>query len=143
MASNYFVHVISYVDDNVYIGNGTEIWHFSHVQEGAWIGENCSIGHNVVIGKNVMIGLGVVAMIFTCSFIYGISTASTANKHKAEADQVEAAEQASHLKDAPKSYADDKNRQYEKPTKQRESGGNEKISRLHDDGHVEYARPVQ
>ncbi len=56
MASNYFVHVISYVDDNVYIGNGTEIWHFSHVQEGAWIGENCSIGHNVVIGKNVMIG---------------------------------------------------------------------------------------
>ena len=46
--------------------------------------------------KNVMIGLGVVAMIFTCSFIYGISTASTANKHKAEADQVEAAEQASH-----------------------------------------------
>lgn len=49
--AGYFVHVASYVDDNVFIGNGTEIWHFSHVQEGANIGENCSIGHSVNIGK--------------------------------------------------------------------------------------------
>lgn len=54
--ASYFVHVASYVDDNVFIGNGTEIWHFSHVQEGAQIGENCSIGHSVNIGKNVRIG---------------------------------------------------------------------------------------
>ena len=54
--AGYFVHVASYVDDNVFIGNGTEIWHFSHVQEGANIGENCSIGHSVNIGKNVRIG---------------------------------------------------------------------------------------
>lgn len=53
---NYFVHVASYVDDNVYIGNGTEIWHFCHIADGAVIGENCSIGHNVVIGKDVHIG---------------------------------------------------------------------------------------
>jgi UDP-2-acetamido-3-amino-2,3-dideoxy-glucuronate N-acetyltransferase len=48
--------VASYVDDNVFIGNGTEIWHFSHIQEGAFIGDNCSIGHGVNIGKNVRIG---------------------------------------------------------------------------------------
>lgn len=95
--------------------------------------------------KNVMLGLGVVALVFTCAFIYGISTASTANKHKAEADRVEAADQATHLKDAPKSYADDRNRQYEKKERARENAGNgsgEKISRMHDDGTVEYVRPA-
>lgn len=53
---NYFVHESSYIDDNVSIGDGTKIWHFSHVQKGAVIGENCSLGQNVNISINVKIG---------------------------------------------------------------------------------------
>jgi UDP-2-acetamido-3-amino-2,3-dideoxy-glucuronate N-acetyltransferase len=52
----YFIHESSYVDDNVEIGEGTKIWHFSHIQSGAEIGEGCSIGQNVNIGNNVKIG---------------------------------------------------------------------------------------
>ena len=57
--SEYFVHESSYVDENVSIGRGTKIWHFSHVQKGSKIGENCSLGQNVNISNNVLIGNGV------------------------------------------------------------------------------------
>lgn len=53
---DYYVHKSSYIDDNVKIGRGTKIWHFTHVQNGADIGENCSIGQNVNISNNVKIG---------------------------------------------------------------------------------------
>ncbi len=52
----YFVHESSYVDDNVYIGNDTKIWHFCHIQSGASIGDKCSLGQNVNISNNVKIG---------------------------------------------------------------------------------------
>ena len=52
----YFVHESSYIDENVSIGDGTKIWHFCHIQEGAEIGKNCTIGQNVYIGSNVKIG---------------------------------------------------------------------------------------
>ena len=52
----YFVHESSYVDEDVTIGTGTKIWHFSHIQSGAKIGKNCTIGQNVNIGNNVSIG---------------------------------------------------------------------------------------
>lgn len=55
----HFVHESSYVDENVKIGEGTKIWHFSHVHSGAIIGEFCSLGQNVNIGNNVVIGKGV------------------------------------------------------------------------------------
>lgn len=55
----YMVHESSYVDEDVEIGEGTKIWHFSHVQKGARIGKNCSLGQNVNIGNNVHIGNGV------------------------------------------------------------------------------------
>lgn len=54
----YFVHESSYIDEDVEIGNGTKIWHFSHVLSGARIGENCSLGQNVNVGNNVVIGNG-------------------------------------------------------------------------------------
>lgn len=56
MQTNYFVHESSYVDENVEIGDGTKIWHFSHVQSGARIGKNCVLGQNVNLGNNVVIG---------------------------------------------------------------------------------------
>jgi len=52
------VHESSYIDENVEIGSGTKIWHFSHVLSGSRIGENCKIGQNVVIGPEVTIGRG-------------------------------------------------------------------------------------
>ncbi len=52
----YFVHESSYVDDNVEIGAGTKVWHFSHIQTGAKIGKNCVFGQNVNVGNNVKIG---------------------------------------------------------------------------------------
>ena len=52
----YFVHESSYIDENVSIGIGTKIWHFSHVQSGARIGAKTTIGQNVNISNNVSIG---------------------------------------------------------------------------------------
>ena len=54
----YFSHETSVVEKGVKIGDGTFIWHFSHIDSGAEIGENCIIGQNVYIGKNVKIGNG-------------------------------------------------------------------------------------
>ncbi len=54
--SAYFVHESSYVDDGAVVGEGTKIWHFSHVQSGARIGRNCSLGQNVNVGSNVVVG---------------------------------------------------------------------------------------
>lgn len=56
MNLQYFVHESSYIDDNVEIGEGTKIWHFSHVQSGASIGKYCVLGQNVNVGNNVVIG---------------------------------------------------------------------------------------
>jgi UDP-2-acetamido-3-amino-2,3-dideoxy-glucuronate N-acetyltransferase len=54
--NSYFVHGSSYIDKNVAIGEGTKIWHFSHILENTKIGEYCNIGQNVVIGPDVSIG---------------------------------------------------------------------------------------
>jgi len=54
----YFVHESSYVDEPSTIGEGTKIWHFSHVMKGAVIGRNCNIGQNVVVSPGVRIGDG-------------------------------------------------------------------------------------
>lgn len=56
--SEYFVHPTSIVDDDVEIGEGTKIWHFSHIQAGAKIGKYCSLGQNVNVSNNVKIGDG-------------------------------------------------------------------------------------
>ncbi len=52
------VHETAVVDENVEIGSGTKIWHFSHILGGTTIGENCNLGQNVVAGPNVKIGNG-------------------------------------------------------------------------------------
>ena len=55
-ASDCFVHESAYVDDDVIMGIGTKVWHFSHIQKGSKIGSNCSFGQNVNVGNNVIIG---------------------------------------------------------------------------------------
>lgn len=53
---DFFVHPTSFVDDGVTVGEGTKIWHYSHVQTGSKIGRKVSIGQNVNVGNNVTIG---------------------------------------------------------------------------------------
>lgn len=55
-SENYFAHQSSFIDEGAQIGNGTKIWHFSHIMSGCCIGENCNIGQNVVVSPNVTIG---------------------------------------------------------------------------------------
>lgn len=50
------IHESAYVDDPCAIGEGTRIWHFSHVLGNCEIGKGCSIGQNVVIGPSVKVG---------------------------------------------------------------------------------------
>lgn len=52
---NITVHSSAYVDNPNNIGEGTKVWHFSHIEATATIGTNCTIGQNVYIGNNVKI----------------------------------------------------------------------------------------
>ena len=53
---DFYVHPSSFIDDNCVIGEGTKIWHFSHVMSGAIIGTNCNLGQNVVVSPKVILG---------------------------------------------------------------------------------------
>jgi len=56
MDINYFAHETAVIDEGCSIGEGTRIWHFSHIMKGSTIGHDCSIGQNVVILPEVIIG---------------------------------------------------------------------------------------
>ena len=53
---NYNKHISTIIDEGAQIGDGTNIWHFTHVMQTAIIGLNCIIGQNVFIDNNVVIG---------------------------------------------------------------------------------------
>jgi UDP-2-acetamido-3-amino-2,3-dideoxy-glucuronate N-acetyltransferase len=55
----YFAHETAVIDVGCEIGNGTKIWHFSHIMTGCFIGESCNIGQNVVISPAVRLGRNV------------------------------------------------------------------------------------
>jgi len=57
--NNFFVHETAIVDDNCKIGEGTKIWHFSHIMSNCEIGEKCNIGQNVVVSPDVILGKNV------------------------------------------------------------------------------------
>lgn len=52
----WWKHESAIVDEGSTIGEGTKIWHFSHVCSGAVIGSACSLGQNVFVGNQVVIG---------------------------------------------------------------------------------------
>ena len=56
---SYFAHPTAVIDENCIIGDGTKIWHFSHIMSGCVIGEQCNIGQNVVISPKVELGRNV------------------------------------------------------------------------------------
>jgi UDP-2-acetamido-3-amino-2,3-dideoxy-glucuronate N-acetyltransferase len=58
-STTFFAHESAFIDAGVEIGEGTTIWHVSHILKNSRIGKNCRIGQNVVVGPNVSIGNGV------------------------------------------------------------------------------------
>jgi UDP-2-acetamido-3-amino-2,3-dideoxy-glucuronate N-acetyltransferase len=54
-----FVHATAVVDAGAVLGEGTRVWHFAHVCEGARVGARCVLGQNVYVGPGVHIGDGV------------------------------------------------------------------------------------
>lgn len=54
--SNFFAHPTAIIDDGCVVGEGTKIWHFSHLMKGCRLGNNCNIGQNVVISPAVVLG---------------------------------------------------------------------------------------
>jgi UDP-2-acetamido-3-amino-2,3-dideoxy-glucuronate N-acetyltransferase len=53
---SYYSHPTAVVDEGSRIGEGTKIWHFSHIMPDCEIGERCNIGQNVVISPGVKLG---------------------------------------------------------------------------------------
>ena len=53
---SYFIHETAVVDNGARIGNGTKVWHFSHLMPNCTIGENCSLGQNVYVASHVSLG---------------------------------------------------------------------------------------
>jgi UDP-2-acetamido-3-amino-2,3-dideoxy-glucuronate N-acetyltransferase len=52
----YFAHETAVIDEGCQIGEGTKIWHFSHIMPNCSIGLSCNIGQNVVISPEVILG---------------------------------------------------------------------------------------
>ena len=53
---SYFSHETAVIDEGCQIGDGTKIWHFSHIMPGCTMGKNCNIGQNVVVSPKVVLG---------------------------------------------------------------------------------------
>lgn len=56
---DYFAHETAVIDEGCTIGQGTRIWHFTHIMTGSTIGEICNIGQNVVVSPGVVLGRNV------------------------------------------------------------------------------------
>lgn len=56
MSENYFAHETAVIDEGCDIGEGTKIWHFSHIMPNCKIGNRCNIGQNVVVSPDVVLG---------------------------------------------------------------------------------------
>jgi len=52
----YFAHETAVIDEGCEIGEGTKIWHFSHLMPGCVLGANCNLGQNVVVSPDVVLG---------------------------------------------------------------------------------------
>ena len=52
----YYAHPTAVIDEGCDIGEGTKIWHFSHIMSNCRIGKNCNLGQNVVVSPDVILG---------------------------------------------------------------------------------------
>jgi UDP-2-acetamido-3-amino-2,3-dideoxy-glucuronate N-acetyltransferase len=55
-ARGFFAHPTAVVDEGASVGEGTRIWHFSHVMAGARIGRGCTLGQNVFVAAGTTLG---------------------------------------------------------------------------------------
>jgi UDP-2-acetamido-3-amino-2,3-dideoxy-glucuronate N-acetyltransferase len=55
-SKNFYAHPTAVIDEGCEIGEGTKIWHFSHIMPNCKIGKNCNVGQNVVISPGVTLG---------------------------------------------------------------------------------------
>ena len=53
---HFYAHATAIIEDNCEIGEGTKIWHFSHIMGGSKLGKGCNIGQNVVVSPGVTLG---------------------------------------------------------------------------------------
>ncbi len=56
MENKFFAHETAVIDKDCSIGEGTKIWHFTHIMTGSSIGMNCNLGQNVVVSPQVVLG---------------------------------------------------------------------------------------
>ena len=56
MGKTFFAHETAVIDQGCIVGNGTKIWHFSHIMSNCKIGNDCNIGQNVVVSPKVILG---------------------------------------------------------------------------------------
>jgi len=54
--TKYFAHETAVIDNGCTIGEGTKIWHFSHIMPNCVLGKKCNIGQNVVVSPDVVLG---------------------------------------------------------------------------------------
>jgi len=54
--STDYIHPTAVIDEPCEIGEGTRVWHFSHVCTGAKIGTGCSLGQNTMVAAGGVIG---------------------------------------------------------------------------------------
>ena len=57
-AASFFAHPSAIVDPASKVGEGTKIWHFSHVMANSVIGRRCNLGQNVVVSPGCTLGDG-------------------------------------------------------------------------------------
>jgi len=55
-APRYYAHPTAVIDKGAQIGDGTKIWHFSHLMPDSQLGANCNLGQNVVVSPHVKVG---------------------------------------------------------------------------------------
>lgn len=56
MNKDFFAHETAVIDDGAAIGEGTKIWHFSHIMPNSRIGKGCNLGQNVMVASGVVLG---------------------------------------------------------------------------------------
>jgi UDP-2-acetamido-3-amino-2,3-dideoxy-glucuronate N-acetyltransferase len=57
--TNFYYHPTAIIDEGCEIGDGTKIWHFSHIMSNCKLGKNCNLGQNVVVSPGVVLGANV------------------------------------------------------------------------------------
>jgi UDP-2-acetamido-3-amino-2,3-dideoxy-glucuronate N-acetyltransferase len=56
METHFYAHPTAIIDEGCEIGEGTKIWHFTHVMPNCKLGKKCNLGQNVVISPEVVLG---------------------------------------------------------------------------------------